>query len=147
MCIRDSCYAARTYPRAIAGQLPLEQVWDMGDGTRIPGNVAEHCYNKPGRYTVRILLIDKATGAIFHEVSQNELVIESQTQAFVTAPDTVRTGRTLALDAVFSNVPGSAIAEYHWDFGDSSSITGTSCLLYTSPRHRARTRSRMPSSS
>ncbi|HQZ43045.1 MAG TPA: PKD domain-containing protein, partial [Flavobacteriales bacterium] len=69
-------------------------------------------------------MIDKATGAIFHEVSQNELVIESQTQAFVTAPDTVRTGRTLALDAVFSNVPGSAIAEYHWDFGDSSSITG-----------------------
>ncbi|MFZ1333691.1 MAG: PKD domain-containing protein [Flavobacteriales bacterium] len=122
--LNNYCYAARTYPRAIAGQLPLEQVWDMGDGTRIPGNVAEHCYDKPGRYTVRILLIDKATGAIFHELSQNELVIESQIQAFVTAPDTVRTGRTLALDGAFSHVPGSAIAEYHWDFGDSSTITG-----------------------
>lgn len=118
------CYAARTRAMAVTKDLPLEHVWDMGDGTRVTGSVVEHCYARPGRYEIRSMLVDRNSGDVFHVLRSNELVIEDIEQAFVTAPDTVRTGRAMELGSMRSNTSGKAIGEYHWDFGDGSLGTG-----------------------
>ncbi len=118
---RDNfCYSFKGRKHAATLSLPLEQVWEMGDGTRINGHHANHCYASAGTYTVRSLLIDKKTGAIFHEISSDRLLVERIEQAFIAAPDTVRTGRQLALDPGLSHLPGMEVAEYHWDLGDET---------------------------
>lgn len=120
------CYAMRTRPHAATRDLPLDHVWDMGDGSRYTGNVAEHCYKGPGTYTVRSLLVDRKTGTTFHELKSNVLELTQREQAFIGAPDTLRTGRAVLLDAFLSNTPGIAAATHHWDLGDGNQAQGAS---------------------
>lgn len=124
--LNNYCYAFKGQPHAATRTLPLEHVWEMGDGTRTAGLDAQHCYAGPGTYTVRSLLVDSKSGAIFHELRSDELVIANHEQAFITAPDTVRTGRALALESRNSYVSWTAIAEHHWDMGDGTRTTGAS---------------------
>ena len=114
------CYSFKGRKHAATANLPLEQVWEMGDGTRISGHHANHCYTAPGEYTVRSLLIDKKTGSTFYQLSSDQLLVQQIEQAFIAAPDTVRTGRQLALDPTLSHIPGSVPGEYHWDLGDGT---------------------------
>ncbi|HMC96544.1 MAG TPA: OmpA family protein, partial [Flavobacteriales bacterium] len=122
------CYTFRRRPHAATATIPVEHVWDMGDGTQLHSNVAEHCYKEPGTFTVRSLLVDRKTGAIFHTLSSKEMVIEDIQQVWISAPDTVRTGRTLAMDGWKSNIPGLHAGEYHWDMGDSTFKEGITAL-------------------
>ena len=128
------CYTFRRRPHAATSTIPVEHVWDLGDGTQVRSNVAEHCYKEPGTYVVRSLLIDKKSGATFHVLTEKELVIEDIQQAWISAPDTVRTGRTMAMDAWKSHIPGLHASEYHWDMGDSTSKAGITAIhAYRSP--------------
>lgn len=112
------CFAFRSQPHAATASLPLDHYWELGDGTRVKGLRAEHCYQHPGTYTVRSLLVDRKSGAIFHTLKSHDLEVKDVHQAWISAPDTVRTGRPLGLDALLSNLPGFQTAEYHWDLGD-----------------------------
>jgi outer membrane protein OmpA-like peptidoglycan-associated protein len=118
------CYSFKAKPHAATSSLPLDHVWELGDGERVVGGRVDHCYTEPGTYTVRSLLVDRKTGAVFYELKKQELIIADNRQAWVSAPDTVRTGRTLALDALRSHVPDMAIAEYHWDLGNGTTMMG-----------------------
>lgn len=122
------CFSFKAKPHAATVSLPLDHIWDLGDGTQVKGAKAEHCYKVPGTYTVRSMLVDRKTGSIFHILKSHDFVVEDVKQAWVSAPDTVRTGRTLALDARSSNLPGFTAAEYHWDLGDGSTLSGDKVL-------------------
>jgi outer membrane protein OmpA-like peptidoglycan-associated protein/plastocyanin len=117
------CFAFKGRKHAATNSLPLEHVWDMGDGTRLQGHRVDHCYEKPGTYEVRSLLIDKKTGAIFHVISVNDLEVQQRVQAFIAAPDTVRTGRQVAFDPSMSQLGGMTTTAYHWDMGDGTQRT------------------------
>ncbi|MBL7983337.1 MAG: OmpA family protein [Flavobacteriales bacterium] len=119
------CYAVKQRPQSITGILPLEHAWDMGDGTMIRGLAANHCYANRGTYMVRSVLVDKRTGDVFHVVSSKEINVSDHEQAWISAPDTVRTGRVLALDATQSNIPGIAAVDHIWDMGDGTQKEGT----------------------
>jgi outer membrane protein OmpA-like peptidoglycan-associated protein len=114
------CYSFKAKPHAATRSLPLEHVWDLGDGTRVNELVADHCYAEPGNYHVRSILVDSKTGSVFHELDAHELVISDYFQAWISSPDTVRTGRALALDATRSQLQGMVANEYHWDMGDGT---------------------------
>jgi len=118
------CYAFKARPHAATRSLPLDHVWDLGDGTRTTDLAANHCYKAPGTYEVRSILVDRKSGAVFHVLRTHEHTVEDHVQAYIAAPDTVRTGRTLALDARLSHVPGMTIAEHHWDLGDGGTKRG-----------------------
>jgi outer membrane protein OmpA-like peptidoglycan-associated protein len=118
------CYRLKARPHAAIGTLPLDHAWDMGDGTIITGLEANHCYKTPGSYPVRSMLIDRKSGAVFYVLKSSEFQVEERVQAYIATPDTVRTGRSLALDARLSNLPGLDQDEYHWDLGDGRSMQG-----------------------
>ncbi len=98
----------------------MDHVWDLGDGTRTKGLVAEHCYSEVGSYTVRSMLVDRKTQSVFHVLKTHELVVEDRVQAYIASPDTIRTGRNLFLDPRLSNLDGMVAAEYHWNLGDGT---------------------------
>lgn len=118
------CYSFRRRPHAASSAIPVDHYWDMGDGTRIKGYHAQHCYSQPGHYDVRSVLVDRKTGDVFHVLSSNPLEIADINQAWVAAQDTVRTGRRMELDGMMSNLPGMKAAEYHWDMGDGTLMEG-----------------------
>lgn len=114
------CFAFNTRSHAATQNLPLDHVWDLGDGTRIKGTRAEHCFSNAGTYTVSSLLVDRNSGALFHTLKTHEFVVEDQVQAYVAAPDTIRTGRSMVLDPRLSNLTGMDASEYHWNLGDGT---------------------------
>lgn len=122
--LNNYCFSFKRRPHAAAMSIPVEHVWDMGDGTRVKGYHAQHCYTKPGNYTVSSVLLDKKSGAVFHTLSSNELQVADIKQAWIASQDTVRTGRALELNASMSYLPGMTPAEYHWDMGDGSLLEG-----------------------
>lgn len=118
------CFAFKTRKHAAMNSLPLDHVWELGDGTRITGLLAEHCFTQAGNYTVRSMLVDRKSQSVFHILKTHELVVEDRTQAYVASPDTIRTGRNLILDPRLSNLAGMEAAEYHWDLGDGTITEG-----------------------
>jgi len=118
------CFALRKRQHAASSTIPVDHYWDMGDGTRIKGYQAQHCYKKPGVFKVRSLLIDRQSGEVFHELGAQQLEVADLQQAWVAVQDTVRTGRRVELHGGLSHLPGMAPAEYHWDLGDGSLSEG-----------------------
>ncbi len=118
------CYAFKTRSHAAAKILPLDHVWDLGDGTLVTGMVAEHCYSEPGTYAVRSLLVDRRTRSIFQVIKSHDVVIEDKVQAYIASPDTIRTGRAMILDPRLSVLKGMYATEYHWDLGDGTQREG-----------------------
>lgn len=123
--LNNYCYSFKSKPHAATSTLPIDHVWELGDGTRIKGLKADHCYQGQGTFTVRSLLVDRKSGAVFHTLREHALIVKDIRQAWVSAPDTVRTGRALALDAKRSYLPGMEPAEYHWNMGDGTLHTGS----------------------
>lgn len=122
--LNNYCFSLKTKQPAVTNSLPLDHVWDMGDGTRIEGLLAQHCYAGAGTYTIRSMLVDRRTKKVFHVLRSHDLEVNDVVQAFVASPDTLRTGRTMALDARMSHVPDLLPDEYHWDLGDGSRKQG-----------------------
>lgn len=126
--LNNYCYSFKAKPHAATSSLPLDHVWDLGDGTRISNLKADHCYKDPGTFTVRSLLVDRKTGSVFHSLREHDLVVEDVRQAWISSPDTVRTGRSMALDARSSHLPEFAAGEFHWEMGDGTRFTGEKVL-------------------
>jgi outer membrane protein OmpA-like peptidoglycan-associated protein len=106
--------------------LPLQYSWLMGDGMRINGSTAEHCYKGPGTYRVELEIIDSASGEVFFNAASYELRIDDIQQPYITSADTVRSGRATRLDALHTYLPGHTREEFHWDLGDGNFAEGRS---------------------
>lgn len=122
------CYVLRQEPQADIRNLPLDYVWDMGDGTRIVGSTARHCYAREGTYTATSLLVHRQSGVVFRTLKRVPVQVARREQAFITSPDTIRTNRGVLLDTRMAHVPGIQPEEYHWDLGEGVLKTGPSII-------------------
>ena len=119
------CYAFKEEQDLLDPSLPLAYRWDLGDGTVIQGPEAHHCYEAPGTYTAQLDVIDTETGELFLTQGTRTVQVERQRQAFILAPDTVRTGRAVDLDAGSSNLTDTDVDHYRWDLGDGGRSEGS----------------------
>lgn len=106
----------------------LTYQWDFGDGTTGEGEMPQHTYSSPGRYLLKLTVID-AEGA--SDVEAVEIRVSGGDAVAVIAADKV-TGPeplTVQFDATQSVVSGDTILDYSWDFGDGQ------ISLESKPRH------------
>jgi|688.fasta_scaffold47823_3 outer membrane protein OmpA-like peptidoglycan-associated protein len=122
------CYQFNAPIDGSLAALPLKVQWALGDGNMAEGPVVEHCYGSPGSYTVRLDLLDSATGSLFHNQLTMVMPIEDVRQPYITTLDTIRSGRKVQLDGTHSNMPGFNAEEYHWDLGDGLFASGRAIL-------------------
>ena len=114
------CYVFQEEASLESGELPLKYQWDLGDGAKVTSLEAKHCYAGPGRYTVKLNIIDTLTNSIFFNEATYELLIDNVHQPYITSLDTARTGRPLALDAFHTYLPEMTVEDWRWDFGDGT---------------------------
>lgn len=102
----------------------LKLVWSFGDGTAAEGLSAEHCYEGPGDYKVRLDAIDKKSGKVVFSKLSFDLELRDIEQPLITSPESGIKGQPVLLDALSSNFPGSEILDYTWYFGDGERAKG-----------------------
>ena len=100
--------------------------WDFDDGTTLKSEnaKAEHCFEKPGTYLVKLNVIDMITGEVQYNETSYLLEVKRTEQAFISAPDTCYVGETVSMDASETYLPGWDIAEYYWNFDDETGGRG-----------------------
>ena len=108
--------------------LPLSYEWSFGDGIKVSGIEAEHCFPGPGQYTVELNIIDNNTGNTFFTQSSYEVEITDVIQPFITSPDALLRDQEIQFSGIKSNLPEMEIIEYYWDFGDGSKAKGKKAL-------------------
>ena len=102
----------------------LKYEWDFGDGSKITGQDAEHCFPGPGNYTVKLNFIDSKTNKeIFTKLIYN-IELKDIEQPYISSPEIAVKGELVDFDGLKSNLPGCDIITYVWDFGDDGRAKG-----------------------
>jgi len=104
--------------------MPLSYEWSFGDGIKVKGIEAEHCFPGPGHYTVELNIIDNNTGNTFFTQSSSEVDITDAIQPFISSPDAVLRDQQVDFSGENTNLPQMEILEYYWDFGDGTKVKG-----------------------
>ncbi|MQY79760.1 MAG: PKD domain-containing protein [Bacteroidetes bacterium] len=104
--------------------IKLQYEWDFGDGSKATGPEVEHCFPRPGNYSVKQNIIEKRTGRTFFTKLSNDLELRDVEQPYITCPDLAVTGDSINFDGLKSNLPGYEILTYSWDFGDGEKANG-----------------------
>lgn len=98
--------------------------WVFGDGVKIKGKEAEHCYDGPGIYTVELNIIDKQTGEVFMRQTNYEFELLDFEQAYISTVDEALTQTEVNFTASETNLPSVNLEKYFWNFGDGALAEG-----------------------
>ena len=100
--------------------------WVFGDGVKIKGKEAEHCYDGPGKYVVELNIIDKQTGEIFLKQTNYEFELLDYEQAYISSKDIEVSRKEVHFEASKTNLPNIKIDKYFWNYGDGNLDQGIS---------------------
>ncbi len=106
--------------------LGMTYEWDLGDGTKMRGLRAKHCFKTPGNYAIQLNIIDKSSGALFYKELTYDFTVEEPKLLFIDCPDTIYTGKSIHIDSKKSKIPGYTLKENYWFFGDGKYALGSS---------------------
>jgi len=102
----------------------VRYVWLFGEGIQEQGLKVEHCFPGPGRYPVRLDIIDKNSGRKYFTKLSYDLELKDIEQPIINGPKVAVAGDSVSFDGLNSFFPGSEILRYTWYFGDGSRTTG-----------------------
>ncbi len=105
--------------------LGLVYEWDFGDGEKARGTEVSHCFPGPGKYLVKLNLVESISGFIFGTDTERELTFDKINQLYIQCPDTIAPGKEVIYDAGHSVVDHCTVREYVWDFGQGFNKKGT----------------------
>ncbi len=103
---------------------PFLYEWDFGDGKKARGITAEHCFENPGDYLVKLNAVNLITGEVKYNEVTYFLEIRKTEQAVFTAAESAKAGDQVTFDSSPTNLPGWNITRYYWNFDDGTSSTG-----------------------
>jgi hypothetical protein len=122
----DYCYIFYEQGSIDLDTTSFQYEWDLGDGTLVRGLEANHCYEEPGTYLVKLNVIDTLTGEIYFSQAIYEHAVEQIEQAYIDMPDTGYVDENIAFDGQQTYLKNFEIDDYYWDFGDGMRATGVS---------------------
>lgn len=92
----------------------LQYEWNLGDGTRVRGLEAEHCFEGPGNYTIKLNVIDTLTGEVYFNQATYEFPLEDIEQPYITVPDTVYVNETVTMHGENTFIKEFDVNNYYW---------------------------------
>lgn len=101
--------------------------WDFGDGDSGLGSTTSHTYILAGSYTITLTVADNQTAT---DTATTTITVSAPsniapTAAFTTSASSGAAPLPVDFDATTSSDSDGTIASYSWDFGDSSTGTGS----------------------
>ena len=104
--------------------IPFRYEWSFGDGQKAVGPRVEHCYVKPGKYFVRLDVVNLVTNKVIANEKSSTLEVLAVEQPYISCPDKAFAGDLLNFSADSTNLPGWDISRYYWNFEDETMAEG-----------------------
>jgi outer membrane protein OmpA-like peptidoglycan-associated protein len=102
----------------------LAYEWDFGDSTRSKSAEADHCFDRPGMYAIKLNVIDKSTGVLFFNQAAYDFEVSDFPQLYIDLPDTVPARTSMEIDASKSHLKNFTIDKYFWKMDDGENKKG-----------------------
>ncbi len=110
----ELCYEFSEEATIDVKNLPLVYEWDFGDGHKIKKLSAEHCFEKPGTYTIQLNVFDTTINKLYMNEARYELVIKDIKQPLVVFPDSIYVNDTLFFSAGKGTWEDFTVENYFW---------------------------------
>ncbi|MCD6366168.1 MAG: PKD domain-containing protein [Bacteroidales bacterium] len=104
--------------------MPLEYEWNFGDGTKTRGGEVNHCFPKPGHYTIKLNVINTVTNEISYNDAIYDLDIADFIQPKIHAADTVSVNHSVIFTGSCEKFPNLTNVRYFWSFGNEQKGKG-----------------------
>lgn len=94
--------------------------WSFGDNIKKRGIEVKHCFEREGKYLVKLNVIDKTSGEEFYNLLSYTFDLQVERQLYIHSPDSAKTGTEIVFDPSYTNIPNLNINRYYWNFGDGT---------------------------
>ncbi len=98
--------------------VPVVYQWDFGNGILRIGPEVKHCFSGAGQYLVKLSIKDELTGKAIAEQVEYKVNLENLNQAYINSYNIGITDKSISFDGVITDLKGTRITDFFWDFGD-----------------------------
>jgi plastocyanin len=110
----------------IADTIPVKYQWDFGDGDKVLGVEADHCFDGPGEYKIVLSVIDSLSDEYLYSVAEYEMNLEKPKQVYFYLPEKVNVNTEVVLKAELSGFGDVENVRYFWSVEEDKTVVGES---------------------
>jgi hypothetical protein len=92
--------------------------WDFGNGIIRIGKEVKHCFPGPGKYPVKLTIIDELTHDTIAKQVEYKAELENINQANISSDKDGLVDKSISFKGVITDLKGFRITNYFWNFGD-----------------------------
>jgi outer membrane protein OmpA-like peptidoglycan-associated protein len=117
--IKENNYCFTFYDeQQLIDTIPVTYHWDFGDGIKRVGTEVKHCFPGPGKYIVKLSIIDELTGKAITKQVDYKVELSTIEQVYINSYNVGIVDKSISFDAAKTNLKGFRITDYLWNFGD-----------------------------
>jgi outer membrane protein OmpA-like peptidoglycan-associated protein len=92
--------------------------WDFGNGIIRIGKEVKHCFPGPGKYPVRLTILDELTGDTIANQADYKAELENNNQAYINSYNIGVEDKSISFEGITTDLKGFRITDYYWNIGD-----------------------------
>ena len=112
------CFTFYDEKQRLIDTLPVIYQWDFGEGIVRIGKEVKHCFTGPGKYSVKLTIIDELTSDTIAKQVEFKTELENIKQAYINSDKIGIVDKSISFMGVTSDLKGFRITDYFWNFGD-----------------------------
>jgi WD40-like Beta Propeller Repeat./PKD domain. len=112
------CFTFYDEKQRLIDTIPAIYQWDFGDGIMHLGKEVKHCFPGPGKYSVKLTIIDELTHDTIAKQVEYKTELENINQANINSDKVGLVDKSISFKGVLTDLKGFRITDYFWNFGD-----------------------------
>jgi hypothetical protein len=112
------CFTFYDEKQRLIDTIPAIYQWDFGDGIMHLGKEVKYCFPGPGKYSVKLTIIDELTYDTIAKQVEYKTELENINQANINSDIAGLVDKSISFKGVLTDLKGFRITDYFWNFGD-----------------------------
>jgi len=118
------CFTFYDEKQRLIDTIPVIYQWDFGEGIIHIGKEVKHCFPGPGKYSVKLTIIDELTHDTIVKQVEYKVELENINQANINSDKVGLVDKSISFKGVITDLRGFRITDYFWNFGDGFKPAG-----------------------